>query len=159
MIVALTSETSSPAKLYDAASTVLQQRCRRSTGSARWRSAAPRIRPCASSSSRRRCSTTGSASRTRAALASANANSPKGAIEFGPTHYQLYTNDQASRASQYSDLVVAYRNGAAVRLSDLSDVVDSVEDLRNLGLSNGKRAVLVILYRSPGANIIETSTA
>ncbi|MFP3617088.1 efflux RND transporter permease subunit, partial [Paraburkholderia sp. SIMBA_050] len=63
---------------------------------------------------------------------------------------------QASHASQYSDLVVAYRNGAAVRLSDLSEVVDSVEDLRNLGLSNGKRAVLVILSRSPGAHIIET---
>ncbi|MCM3791634.1 efflux RND transporter permease subunit, partial [Domibacillus indicus] len=92
----------------------------------------------------------------RAALASANANAPKGVIEFGPQHYQLYTNDQASQASQYRDLVVAYRNGSAVRLSDQSDVVDSVEDLRNLGLSNGKRAVLVILYRSPGANIIDT---
>ncbi|CDY78000.1 Acriflavin resistance plasma membrane protein [Caballeronia glathei] len=92
----------------------------------------------------------------RAALASANANSPKGAIEFKGTHFQLYTNDQASRADQYRDLVVAYRNGAAVRLSDVAEVVDSVEDLRNLGLINNKRAVLVILYRQPGANIIET---
>jgi multidrug efflux pump len=92
----------------------------------------------------------------RAALASANANSPKGAIEYGPNHYQLYTNDQASQASQYKDLVVAYRNSSAVSLSDVSSVVDSVEDLRNLGLANGQRAVLVILYRTPGANIIET---
>ena len=92
----------------------------------------------------------------RAALASANANSPKGAIEFKGTRVQLYTNDQASKASQYKDLVVAYRNGSAVRLSDVGEVVDSVEDLRNLGLINNKRAVLVILYRQPGANIIET---
>ncbi|KXV16218.1 nodulation protein [Caballeronia megalochromosomata] len=92
----------------------------------------------------------------RAALASANANSPKGAIEFKGTHVQLYTNDQASKASQYKDLVVAYRNGSAVKLSDVGEVVDSVEDLRNLGLINNKRAVLVILYRQPGANIIET---
>ncbi|APR36263.1 efflux RND transporter permease subunit [Paraburkholderia sp. SOS3] len=92
----------------------------------------------------------------RAALASANANSPKGSIEFGDNHVQLYTNDQASKASQYKDLVIAYRNGAAVHLSDVGEVVDSVEDLRNLGLSNGSRAVLVIIYRQPGANIIET---
>ncbi|GAB7525498.1 efflux RND transporter permease subunit [Paraburkholderia sp. 2C] len=92
----------------------------------------------------------------RAALASANANSPKGSIEFGDKHVQLYTNDQASKASQYKDLVIAYRNGAAVHLSDIGEVVDSVEDLRNLGLSNGSRAVLVIIYRQPGANIIET---
>ncbi|SPB17625.1 nodulation protein [Caballeronia novacaledonica] len=92
----------------------------------------------------------------RAALASANANSPKGAIEFKGNRVQLYTNDQASKASQYKDLVVAYRNGSAVKLSDVGEVVDSVEDLRNLGLINNKRAVLVILYRQPGANIIET---
>jgi multidrug efflux pump len=92
----------------------------------------------------------------RAALASANANSPKGSIEFNDNHVQLYTNDQASKASQYKDLVIAYRNGAAVHLSDVGEVVDSVEDLRNLGLSNGSRAVLVIIYRQPGANIIDT---
>ncbi|CAH2781648.1 MAG: Multidrug efflux system MdtABC-TolC, inner-membrane proton/drug antiporter MdtC (RND type) [uncultured Caballeronia sp.] len=93
----------------------------------------------------------------RAALASANANSPKGAIEFKGTHVQLYTNDQASKTSQYKDLVVAYRNGSAVKLSNVGEVVDSVEDLRNLSLINNKRAVLVILYRQPGANIIETT--
>ena len=71
----------------------------------------------------------------RAALASANANSPKGAIEADGLHYQLYTNDQASHAADYQPLVVAYRNGAAVRLSDVADVQDSVENLRNAGLS------------------------
>ena len=92
----------------------------------------------------------------RAALASANANSPKGAIEEGGRHFQLYTNDQASSADQYRPLVVAYRNQAAVRLEDVAEVQDSVEDLRNLGLANGKGAVLVIIYRQPGANIIAT---
>jgi len=92
----------------------------------------------------------------RAALASANANSPKGSIEADDRHYQLYTNDQASHAADYMPLVIAYRNGAAVRLSDMADVQDSVENLRNAGLSQGKPAVLVILFRQPGANIIDT---
>src|SRR3984885_13710956 len=92
----------------------------------------------------------------RAALASANANSPKGSIEADGRHYQLYTNDQASHAVDYRPLVVAYRNGAAVRLSDVANVQDSVENLRNAGLANGKPAVLVILFRQPGANIIDT---
>jgi hypothetical protein len=93
----------------------------------------------------------------RAALASANAHSPKGAIETGDRHYQIYDNDQASTAAEYRSLVVAYRNGAAVRLTDIGDVVDSVENLRNAGLANGKPSVLVILFRQPGANIIETA--
>ena len=92
----------------------------------------------------------------RAALASANANSPKGSIDSDDLHYQLYTNDQASHAADYKPLVVAYRNGAAVHLSDVADVADCVENLRNLGLSNGKPAVLVIVFRQPGANIIDT---
>ncbi|MDE1903503.1 MAG: efflux RND transporter permease subunit, partial [Alphaproteobacteria bacterium] len=92
----------------------------------------------------------------RAALAAANAHAPKGAIEDGGKRYQVYDNDQARTAAAYKDLVVAYRNGAAVRLSDVADVVDSVENLRNAGLANGKPAVLVIIYRQPGGNIIST---
>ena len=92
----------------------------------------------------------------RAAIAAANANSPKGAVEAGGRHYQVYTNDQARRADQYRGLVIAYRNGSAVRLSDVAEVVDSVEDLRNQGLANGHPSVLVILSREPGANIIDT---
>jgi multidrug efflux pump len=92
----------------------------------------------------------------RAALASANANSPKGMIDDGSQRYQVYTNDQSTKAADYAPLVVAYRNGAAVQLSDLAAVNDSVEDVRNLGLSNGQPSVLVIVFRQPGANIIET---
>jgi multidrug efflux pump len=92
----------------------------------------------------------------RAALASANANSPKGAVEEADHRFQLYTNDQARQASDYRPLIVAYRNGAAVQLSDVAEVEDSVQDLRNEGRANGEPSVLVILSRQPGANIIDT---
>ncbi len=92
----------------------------------------------------------------RAALAAANANAPKGYFDIGPSRYQIYTNDQATRAAQYRDLVIAYRNGQAVKLSDVADVEDSVENLQNAGYYNGKRAVLVIIHPSPDANVIRT---
>ena len=78
----------------------------------------------------------------RAALAAANANRPKGAVEDGDRHWQIYANDQAKTAAEYLPLIVAYRNGAAVQLSDVADVVDSVQDLRNAGMANGKPSVL-----------------
>ena len=92
----------------------------------------------------------------RAAIASANANSPKGTIDEGDRRYQIYTNDQATKAADYAQLVIAYRNRAATRLSDVAEVKDSVQDVRNLGMFNGLPSVLLILYRQPGANIIET---
>ena len=92
----------------------------------------------------------------RAALAAANANSPKGTIVDGNRRFQIYTNDQASVAAEYAPLVIAYRNGAAVRLSDVAEVQDSVEDKRTLGWSNGQPSVFISLFRQPGANIIET---
>ncbi len=95
----------------------------------------------------------------RAALSSANAHSPKGGIDVGDRRYQIYANDQASKADDYKSLIVAYRNGAAVHLTDVGEVTDSVENLRNSGLANGRPAVLIILYRQPGANIISTVDA
>ncbi|WP_449410560.1 efflux RND transporter permease subunit [Methylobacterium komagatae] len=91
----------------------------------------------------------------RAALASANANSPKGEIDVGPRRYQLYANDQGRKAEDYRDIVVAYRNGAAVKLTDVGQVVDGVEDKRNLGIVNGKPGVLLFVYKQPGANVID----
>jgi AcrB/AcrD/AcrF family len=82
---------------------------------------------------------------------------PKGSIDSGGRRYQIYTNDQARDGAQYRSLVIASRDGSVVRLSDVGHVVDSVEDLRNQGLANGKPAVLVILYRQPGANIVATA--
>src|SRR5438552_993095 len=92
----------------------------------------------------------------RAALASANAHSPKGMIEDGDQRFQIYTNDQSNRAADYRPLVIAYRDGSPVRLTDVAEVRDSVENVRNQGLANGKPAVLVFVYKQPGANIIET---
>src|SRR5260370_17200967 len=77
-------------------------------------------------------------------------------IEEGDQRFQIYTNDQANRAADYRPLVIAYRDGAPVRLTDVAEVRDSVENLRNQGLANGKPAVLVFIYKQPGANIIET---
>src|SRR5207302_6869707 len=91
-----------------------------------------------------------------AAIASANAHSPKGAVDDGERHFQLYTNDQATKPEDYQPLVIAYRNGAAVRLSDVATVETGQENLRNLGLANGKPAVLVLLFKQPGGNIIDT---
>ena len=92
----------------------------------------------------------------RAALSSSNAHSPKGGIDVGDRRYQIYANDQANKADDYRNLIVAYRNGAPVHLSDVGEITDGVENLRNAGLANGKPAVLIILYRQPGANIIST---
>ncbi|MFT0171330.1 efflux RND transporter permease subunit [Paraburkholderia mimosarum] len=157
LILALTSPTLSAGQLYDSAATVLQQSLSQVDGVGEVDvsgSANPAVRVELEPHALFHYGI--GLEDVRAALASANANSPKGDIEFGPQRFQLYTNDQASKASQYKDLVIAYRNGAGVKLSDVSEVVDSVEDLRNIGLANGKRSVLVILYRQPGANIIET---
>jgi multidrug efflux pump len=92
----------------------------------------------------------------RTAIANTNANRPKGAVEDGAQRWQIGANDQAFRASEYAPIIVAWRNGAPVRISDLGDVVDSVQDIRNAGSADGKPAVLLILNRQPGANIIET---
>ncbi|MDR6392461.1 efflux RND transporter permease subunit [Paraburkholderia phenoliruptrix] len=157
MILALTSKTLTAGQLYDSAATVLQQSLSQVEGVGEVDvsgSANPAVRVELEPQALFHYGI--GLEDVRAALAAANANSPKGSIEFGQNRVQIYTNDQASKAAQYRDLVIAYRNGSAVKLSDVAEVVDSVEDLRNLGLFNGKRSVLVILYRQPGANIIET---
>src|SRR5690348_3749206 len=157
LILALTSKTMTQGQMYDAASNVFQQQLSQISGVGQviiGGSALPAVRVELNPNAMFKYGI--GLEDVRAALASANANAPKGSIEFGGKHYQLYTNDQAREAEQYRSLVVAYRNGSAVRLSDLSEVVDSVENLRNQGLANGKPSVLLILYRQPGANIIDT---
>ncbi len=92
----------------------------------------------------------------RTAIATTNANRPKGALEAGDQRWQILDNDQAMAASDYLPLIVGYHNGAAVRLGDIAQVSDSVQDLRNDGLANGDPAVMLVLFRQPGANIIDT---
>ena len=95
----------------------------------------------------------------RAALSAANANRPKGVVDTGPLRYQIYTNDAGRVAKDYSSLVIAYRNGSAVRLHDVAEVVDGPEDIHNVGLVNGVNSIAVIVSRAPGANIIQTVDA
>ncbi|MBU6397882.1 MAG: efflux RND transporter permease subunit [Rhodospirillales bacterium] len=160
MVLALTSDTMTPAQLYDSADTLLGQQFSQVSGVGEVElggSALPAVRvelqpgPLAKYGI--------GLEDVRAALAAANANSPKGYFDVGPTRYQLYTNDQATTAAQYRNIVVAYRNGQAVRLSDVADVQNSVENTRNAGFYNGQRAVLVIIHATPSANIIKTVDA
>jgi multidrug efflux pump len=157
LILTLTSATLTPGQLYDSADTILAQKLSQVAGIGQVTiggSSLPAVRVELNPSTLFKYGI--GLEDVRAALASANANTPKGSIDVGGQRYQLYTNDQASKAAQYRNLIVAYRNNAPVRLSDVADIQDSVENVRNLGLANGKPAVLVVLYRQPGANIIET---
>jgi multidrug efflux pump len=157
MILALTSNTLSPGQLYDSAATVLQQKLSQLEGIGQVTiggSSLPAVR--VELNPRALFHYGIGLEDVRAALNAANAHSPKGMIEDGQRRWQIYTNDQATQASQYQSLIVAYRNGNPVRLSDVGEVIDSVENVRNQGISGGQPAVLLILYRQPGANIIDT---
>jgi multidrug efflux pump len=157
LVLTLTSDTMRQSELYDAASTVLSQKLSQVDGIGEVTvggSALPAVRAELNPQALSKYGI--GLEDVRAALAAANAHSPKGAIEVGDRHYQLYDNDQADKADQYRSLIIAFRNGSPVRLSDVGEVIDSVENIRNAGLANGKPAVLVILYRQPGANIIDT---
>jgi multidrug efflux pump len=160
LILALTSRTLTRGQIYDAASTLLQQQLSQISGVglvAVNGSALPAVR--VELDPLKLFHYGVGLEDIRSALASANANSPKGSVDIGARRWQIYTNDKASHAADYESLIVAYRNGVALRLRDVADVQDSVQDLRNLGLSNGKPAVLVIVFRQPGANIITTVEA
>jgi multidrug efflux pump len=156
-ILAMTSTTLTRGQIYDAASTVVQQALSQIDGIGQVAisgSSLPAVRVELNPLALFKYGI--GLEDVRAALASANAHSPKGMIEEGDQRFQIYTNDQANRAADYRPLVIAYRDGSPVRLIDVAEVRDSVENLRNQGLSNGKPAVLVFLYKQPGANIIDT---
>ena len=157
LVLTLTSDTLTRGNLYDAASTVLAQKLSQVDGIGEvvvGGSSLPAVRAELIPQALYKYGV--GLEDVRAALSSANAHSPKGGIDVGNERYQIYANDQASKADDYRGLIVAYRKGAPVRLSDVGEVTDSVENLRNAGLANGKPAVLIILYRQPGANIIST---
>ncbi|GLQ76997.1 transport system membrane protein [Mesorhizobium huakuii] len=157
LVLSMTSDTLSKGQLFDAASTVLAQKLSQVDGVGEVSvggSSLPAVR--VELNPQVLYDYGIGLEDVRAALASANAHSPKGAIDVGDQRYQIYANDQASQADAYRSLIVAYRNGAPVRLSDVGQVSDSVENIRNAGLANGKPGVLIILNRSPNANIIAT---
>jgi multidrug efflux pump len=157
LLLVLTSTTRTAGQLYDSAATILQQKLSQIAGVGNvdvGGSSLPAVRIELNPDELAHYGI--GLEDVRAALAAANANSPKGAIEEGNRHFQIYTNDQATHASDYRGLVVAYRNNRATLLSDISEVNDSVQSLRNAGSINGKSAVTLVIYKQPGANVIQT---
>ncbi|HEY6721025.1 MAG TPA: efflux RND transporter permease subunit, partial [Burkholderiales bacterium] len=157
MILALTSKTMTRGQMYDAASTILAQKISQLKGIGQVTvggSSLPAVRVELNPSALNRYGI--SLETVRTVIASTNANRPKGIVEDGDRNWQIYANDQAKKAAEYIPLIIGYRNGNAVRISDVAEVVDSVEDLRNAGSANGQPSVLVVLYKQPGANIIDT---
>jgi len=157
MIIALTSDIYDQGKLYDAASTVLQQKLSQIQGVGQvvvGGSSLPAVRVDINPTQLNSFGL--GLEDVRSVLAQQNANLAKGQIGDDKITADITTNDQLLKADYYKPLIVGYSNGAAIRLSDIADVQDSVENIRSAGLANGQPCALIILFRQPGANIIET---
>ena len=155
MILAMTSGTLTPGQIYDQASNLLEQRLSQiaGVGDVELNGASlPAVRVELNPRALFRYGI--GLEDVRAALSAANANSPKGSISQGKEDYEVYANDSAIEASAYKTLIVAYRNNAAVRLQDVGQVYDGVENVRNVGIANGRPAVLITVTKMPGANVI-----
>jgi len=158
LILALTSKSRTPGQIYDAASTVIQQQISQVKGVGQVQlggGSLPAVRVELNPLELARDAI--GLEDVRAAIASANANQPKGLVQVSGLRYQIYTNDTGLAAADYAPLVIAYRNGSAVRLRDVAEVTDSVESIHNFGLYNGMPAIIVVVSRQPGANIIQAT--
>ncbi|WP_027818070.1 efflux RND transporter permease subunit [Paraburkholderia bannensis] len=156
LIVSLTSKTLTPGQLYDSAATVLQQRLMQIDGIGNVDlngSSLPAVRVELNAGALFKYGI--GLEDVRAALSAANADSAKGMVSDGALRWQLYANDQAERADEYRNLVVAWRNNRPVFLRDVAQVNDSVESLRNVGYVNGKPAVMLWIFKQPGGNIVD----
>ncbi len=157
LILGLTSDKYGPDKLYDEASTVLQQKLSQIQGVGQVSvggGALPSVRVDANPTQLASYGLT--LSNLQSVLSLQNSDLAKGQITDGVQTADILANDQISHAADYKPLIVGYSNGAAVRVSDVAQVTDSVQNIRAAGYLNGKRAVTVIIFRQPGANIIET---
>src|SRR5690349_2174926 len=157
MILSLTSDSYAPSQMYDAADSILAQKLAQVEGVGQVTvggGAKPAVR--VELNPRPLESFRIGLDQVSATLANANAHSPVGSIGAGDETYELATTDQLFKAADYSRLIITYQNGNAVRVGDVAEVSDSVQDRRNAGLANGKPAVLIILFRQPEANMIET---
>ena len=157
LILALTSDTMTVPQMYDAGDSILAQKLAQVDGVGQvfvGGAAQPAVRAEVNPTLLNKLGI--GLDTVRNALNAANANRPKGQVSDSTTSYAFTDTDQLFTADQYRPLIVAYNNGAAVRLGDVADVQDSVSDSRNIGLANGKPGVLIIVFRQPGANIIET---
>ncbi len=157
LICALTSHPMTVPQMYDAADSVLAQKVAQVDGVGQvfvWGSSQPAVRVEVNPTLLNKLGV--GLDTVRNALNAANANRPKGQVSGAAASQMLGTTDQLFTANEYRPLIVAYHDGAAVRVGDVAEVKDAVADARNLGLANGKPSVLVVLFRQPGANIIET---
>ena len=157
IIIALTSATKSRGQMYDVASSILQQKLAQIPGVGQvivGGSSLPSVRVEINPSALNKYGI--ALEDVRQVLAATNVNRPKGSLSDGTRSWQILANDQMRHAVDYMPVIVAYRHGQAVRLEDVARVEDSVEDVRTVGLSDGKPAVLLVVFRQPGANIIET---
>jgi len=157
LILALTSDTMSVPQMYDAADSILAQKLAQVSGVGQVNvggAAQPAVRAEVNPTLLNKLGV--GLDTVRNALNAANANRAKGQVSNETTSWSFDDNDQLFTADQYRPLIVAYHNGAPVRLGDVADVQDSVSDVRNIGLANGKPSVLIIIFRQPGANIIQT---
>jgi multidrug efflux pump len=160
MIIGLTSDKVAPAQLYDAASTILQQRLSQIGGVGQvlvGGSSSPAVRinvnPTQLNGYGIQLET------VRTAVAAQTVNQAKGRFSDANSSWQIGANDQLMKAKDYAPLIVSYSNGAPVRVGDIAKVEDSVQTVLSVGLANGKRAALLIIFRQPGANIITTVDA
>src|SRR5262245_35117733 len=157
IILALTSPTRTPGQIYEAVSNIVQQKVAQVDGVGDVEiggGSLPAVRVDINMLALNNYGVP--LEDVRAAIQASNGHRPKGAIEDSARRLQIYTNTPGRRAADYRDLVVAWRNGAAVRLRDIATVTDGPEDVRTLGLFNGSPAVIVLVTMQPGANVIET---
>ncbi|MDP3824128.1 MAG: efflux RND transporter permease subunit [Burkholderiales bacterium] len=157
IILALTSKTKTPGQIYEAVSNIVSQRLAQVEGVGDVEIGggslpAVRVELLPFALNRFGISTED----VRAAIQASNANRPKGEVSGDGRRLQIYTQGAARRAADYAPMVVAWRNGSAVRLQDVAEVVDGVENERTLGLFNGEPAIVILVTRQPGANVIET---
>ena len=156
-MIALTSPVLTKGQMYDAASSIMAQKLAQVAGVGQvgvGGSALPGVRIELNPMQLNKYGI--GLEQVRTALSGQNANTPKGHFSNGDTMYEVGANDQLFKASDYQPLIIAYKNGSAVHVSDVGQAVDSVEDIRSAGYANGKPSVLVVIFRQPGANIIET---
>ncbi len=157
MILSLTSDTMTSAQVYDAASTILEQKLSQVQGVGEvdlQGGANPAVRVDLNPTALAHYGI--GLEDIRAAISASSANTPKGQFTAGGKKLQIYTNDQGFVANDFKPIVVAYRDGAAVHLSDLGEVTDSVEDIHNVGFANGKIGIIVQVQKTADANIIAT---
>ena len=157
LLLGLTSDTMTVPQMYDAADSILAQKLAQVDGVGQvfvWGSSQPAVRAEVNPTLLNKLGI--GLDTVRNALNAANANRPKGQVSDGATSYSLDTTDQLFSADQYRPLIVAYHDGAGVRLGDVAEVQDAVADTRNLGLINGKHGIILPIFRQPGANIIDT---